>query len=40
LKWLDRTFELGVRYHHVSNLGLADPNVSMNAVRISVAFPL
>ena len=40
LRWLDRTFELGVRYHHVSNLGLADPNVSMNAVRISVAFPL
>lgn len=40
LHWMGRSFELALRYHHVSNLSLAEPNVSMNAVRIAIGFPL
>lgn len=34
----DHPINLEIRYHHISNLGMADPNVPLNSIKLFVGF--
>ncbi len=36
----DRPVNLELRYHHISNLGMEDPNISLNSTKIFLGFTL